>query len=141
MRPGFAPGIVNRMKTAAFRQPAIGGKMNNMASSQARPRLCALVRATAVALVVLSWTGIAFCGEIHDAARDGDVAKVTALLDGSPALVSEKDTNGATPLHMAAENGKKDVAALLLARGAKPSAIDNGGVTPLHMAAANGYKE
>jgi hypothetical protein len=33
-----------------------------------------------VAPVALAWSDLAICGEIHKAARDGDVAKVQALL-------------------------------------------------------------
>ncbi|MGA2086940.1 MAG: hypothetical protein ABSG60_15630 [Terracidiphilus sp.] len=36
-------------------------------------------RAT-VALAVLAWSSLAFCGEIHDAARDGDLGRVRVLL-------------------------------------------------------------
>lgn len=41
--------------------------------------------------------------EIHDAARDGDVGKVRALLKETPDLVFSKDNIGRTPLHVAAE--------------------------------------
>ena len=56
----------------------------------------------AVTLVALVWSCLAFCGEIHDAAEDGDLEKVKALLKANPDLVNSKDTNGMTPLHFAA---------------------------------------
>jgi len=40
----------------------------------------------AVLLAMLAWSTLAFCGEIHDAARAGDLKKVEALLKGNPDL-------------------------------------------------------
>ena len=45
-------------------------------------------------LVALVWSSLAFCGEIHDAAKDGDLEKVKALLKDNPDLVNSKDNNG-----------------------------------------------
>ena len=89
-------------------------------------------------LVLACGAPAAFCGEIHDAARDGDLAKVAALIKQNPALVSSKDGTGLLPLHWAAIRGRKDVAELLLTNKADVNAKDNNGVTPLHYAAANG---
>ena len=93
------------------------------------------------ALLALSWGSPAFCGEIHDAARDGDLAKVRALLKDHPDLVSSKGGNGETPLHVAAAKGFDDVAQLLLAQKANVNAQDNEGRTPLHLAAQGGHKD
>ena len=38
------------------------------------------VRCAAVMLFALVWSGLAFCDEIHDAARAGDLEKVKMLL-------------------------------------------------------------
>ena len=63
-------------------------------------------RCTIVMLVALAWTSLSFCGEIHDAAKDGDLEKVKALLQSNPDLVFSKDDKyGATPLHWAAAAG------------------------------------
>ena len=64
-------------------------------------RLChsPIPRRAAVMLVALAWSSLAFCGEIHDAAKDGDLEKVKALLKDNPDLVFSKDNDGATPLH------------------------------------------
>ena len=83
-------------------------------------------------LVALAWSSLAFCGEIHDAAKRGDLAKVKALLKDNPDLVFSKDNDGKTPLHLAAVYGHKDVAELLLANKAEVNAKDNDGDTPLH---------
>src|ERR1017187_10157216 len=85
-----------------------------------------------VTLVVLVWSSLAFCGEIHNAANAGDLGKITALLKDNPDLVSSKDTNGRTPLFYAVTAGQKDVMEFLLADKADVNAKDNGGRTILH---------
>jgi ankyrin repeat protein len=89
---------------------------------------------TMFALVALAWSSLSFCGEIHNAARDGDLVKVQALLKGNPDLVFSRDKNGWTPLFQAADHGQKDVAELLLANHADVNAKGSGGETPLDMA-------
>jgi len=103
-------------------------------------QLCfkSIFRFAIVMLVALAWSSIAFCGEIHDAAKNGDLEKVKALLKENLLLVSSKDDNGWVPLHYAAANGYKQVAALLLANKADVNAKSINGYTPLHCAAAGG---
>ena len=91
-------------------------------------------------LFLLAWSSLAFCGDIHDAARRGDLEKVKAVLKDNPDLVSSKDGNGETPLHWAACEGYKDVVEFLLANRAEVNAKDNIGQTPLHAAAEKGQK-
>jgi len=112
----------------------------------------------AIALVALSSSGRAFDGDIHKAARDGDVATVKALLEANPNLVNAKGSNDKTPLHYAAAAGHADVVALLLAYKADVHARDYSEVdwddtdaegrpahvpdkTPLHIAAEEGQKD
>jgi ankyrin repeat protein len=52
-----------------------------------------------------------------------------------------KNKKGTTPLHVAANNGHKDVVQLLLVNGAEVNARDNKKMTPLHIAVINGHKE
>ena len=92
-------------------------------------------------LVALAWSSPAFCDAIHDAAKAGDLATVTALLNANPNLVSSKDSDGDTPLHIAAYKGYKDIAKLLLGKGADVNAKNEDGDTPLHMAADKGNKD
>jgi ankyrin repeat protein len=119
----------------------IGGTIKNMHSFFNRLSHSPILCRAAVTLVVLAWSSLAFCGEIHDAAKAGDLAKVKALLNSNPDLVSSKDNNGTTPLHLAAHEGHKDMAELLLANKADVNAKDMYGDTPLHYAALWGYMD
>ena len=65
--------------------------------------------------------------EFHDAARQGEVATVQALLRGEPALAycrSVTDARGTFPLHVAAPFGQAAVARTLLEHGADVSLLD-----------------
>lgn len=76
------------------------------------------------------------CGPIHDAVRKGDEAKVIALLNQNPDLVSSRDKLGNTPLHIAALHDQPAIAALLIANGADVNAHN----TPLgHEVIASSY--
>jgi ankyrin repeat protein len=79
--------------------------------------------------------------KIHDAAMQGDLAKVKALLKEDPDLVAGEYNNGMTPLHRAAEFNHKDVVELLLASKADVNAKDDNGRTPLNIAAQEGHKD
>ncbi len=96
---------------------------------------------TLLALVALVWIRPAFCDEILDAARDGDVKKVQALINGNPDLVLSKDGNGLTALHWAAGRGHRELVELLMASKADVNAKSGNGSTPLHLAAFNGHKD
>lgn len=81
-------------------------------------------------------------GEIHDAAKAGDLDAVKALLAKEPARVREADTDGRTALHHACFEGKAEVAAFLLDRGAEINRKDTKySLTPLHMAAWKGHPD
>jgi len=90
--------------------------------------------------VALVWSNLAFCSEIRDAAMNGEVGKVKALLKDNPDLVFSKDYRGMTPLHLAALRGHMRVAELLLANKAEVDAKDDHMATPLHVAAFSGYR-
>src|SRR5688572_7972638 len=77
--------------------------------------------------------------ELIAAVFSGDEKAVRRLLDegANPNLVFA-DT---TPLQLAAEKGRAQLAELLIARGAKIDARDVGGDSPLAWAAANGHDD
>lgn len=90
----------------------------------------------ALAMGVLpSWAG-----PLHQAAGDGDVARVKQLLDQGSDL-SEVDEAGEPALIIASLAGHADVVALLLDRGADIEIRNKGGLTALHAAAYGGNLE
>lgn len=95
---------------------------------------------TLVSLICLVVAGTATAENtpLHDAAGDGNVATIEALLAGG-ANVNAKNKFTSPALHWAADNG--DVAAIeaLLAAGANVSAKDETGITALHRAAFRGH--
>jgi ankyrin repeat protein len=102
-----------------------------------------------VATGTLTFSSLAY-DAIHQAALDGNLDKVKALLQDDPSLVFSKvPTNapnyvrydGFTPLLCAAENGHKDVADFLLAHKADVNATSANGWTSLHAAAYFGHKD
>ncbi len=89
----------------------------------------------AVALVFfLGGNTIAFANPLHDAARDGDVEKVSGLIDEGVAMDVPGD-NGETPLILAILGGQPAVVDLLIEKGADIRARNSGGFTALHAAA------
>lgn len=131
------------LKTARLRKCDFEPTMNTGSSSGRNfhfpiPSRAALI---VVVLAVLAWSSPAFCGEIHDAARNGDLAKVQALLKDNPDLVSSKDDDGMTPLIWAAFKDHKDVVDLLLANNADVNAKNRVGGSALLYAADKGYAD
>ena len=75
---------------------------------------------------------------VADAAMNGDVAEVRALLAGG-ADVNAAQGDGMTALHWAAELGSAELAEMLLYAGAVIEPVTRiGGYTPLHIAARTG---
>ncbi len=94
-----------------------------------------------ICAILLSASIPASAEEIHDAARQGDLAKVKSLLAKHPELLEARSENEKTPLHFAAQGGHKDVVVFLLVNGADVNAKNVVSETPLHYAAGMGYKE
>lgn len=82
-------------------------------------------------------------GEIHDATRQGDAAKLENLLRSDPKLINQAGMQGLCPLHMAVMKnpGSKTVVEVLLTNGADVNIRDDAGCTPLHYAAQIGNTE
>lgn len=78
-------------------------------------------------------------GELHEAARRGDLRKIKELL-GRGENVNARDAIGYTPLHYAAKSGHLDVVQFLVENGADVNAISLNEFleTPLHMAVSSG---
>jgi ankyrin repeat protein len=94
-----------------------------------------------VVVVTLAMSRPASCGEIHNAARRGDVDKVQALIRRDPNLVLSTDHKEMTPLHVAAESGQMKVVTLLLDANAYINVRDGNGHTPLFLAATAGHTD
>ncbi len=77
-------------------------------------------------------------GEIHKAARAGDLAKIKLLLEKEPGLVNEKTGTGNTPLFFAVFGGHSEVVDFLISKGAEVSDKNNAGENVLHYAAYSG---
>jgi ankyrin repeat protein/L-ascorbate metabolism protein UlaG (beta-lactamase superfamily) len=87
---------------------------------------------------VLGLSPAAPAAEIHDAVRAGDLSRIKAILAKDPKAVNALDDLGQSPLHLAAEGGRKDVVDLLISRGADIKAVARDGRNLLHCAAAGG---
>jgi ankyrin repeat protein len=70
------------------------------------------------------------------AAREGDIASATALLDAG-ADVNQTTEYGWSPLLVATNNRNYRLGALLIERGADPNIANKGGWTPLYLATDN----
>ncbi len=91
-------------------------------------------------VLILSLSGYAVAAPLHEAAKEGDLAKVNRLIEGG-ADVNVRTGNGATPLHFAADRGHIDVVELLISKGADINAETKRGFTPLHWAAISGHED
>jgi len=76
---------------------------------------------------------------LHLCARFGMDRMLARMLESKP-KVDVKDSNGRTPLWIAAERGKVAVAELLISNDAAVDAEDQWGQTPLSRAAEKGYE-
>ena len=88
----------------------------------------------------------AFADPIHSAVWNGDLEGVQAELDNGVDVDEKDDLWGRTPLHIAAEEGHKEIAELLIAKGADVNAklVGGGphkGKTPLDAANETNHPE
>ncbi len=79
--------------------------------------------------------------DIFDAAKQGDLAKVQALVGKNPELVKAKDQNQRTPLYIAAAEGHLNIVEYLIEKGADVNAWNNAHQNPLLSAAYYGHSE
>jgi len=76
---------------------------------------------------------------IHQAALNGDLAKVKEFLKKDAQLIDADGRNNKEPLHWAAERGHLEVVEFLISKGADMNAKNVEDETPLHYAAGYGY--
>jgi ankyrin repeat protein len=82
-----------------------------------------------------------FAGEVHDAAKNGDLAKVKEILSKNPELITTQNEDGKTPLHLATGWGRIDVMKYLISLKVDLNIKNKDGGTPLHVAASQGQPE
>ena len=70
---------------------------------------------------------------LHRATEEGDLPLILELCNKGK--INEKDKDGQTPLHLAAQKGYVDIARALIDKGADVNAKNNYGGTPLRLAA------
>ena len=86
---------------------------------------------------VLSLNGYVLAENLLDAANEGNLQKVTRMVeDGSNVNIT--NDMGVTPLHFAAVRGHKEVAEFLISKGADVNSQTEFGQTPLFWAAMKG---
>jgi glyoxylase-like metal-dependent hydrolase (beta-lactamase superfamily II) len=78
---------------------------------------------------------------VFQAASTGNLARLRALVDADPSLVSARGPSDFTPLHAAALYGQSATAGLLLEKGADANAVARHAGTPLDVADEAGQAE
>jgi len=95
-----------------------------------------------IGLIIFGVTGT-FClaTDIHQTAKEGNLAKLKILIEEDPALANAKNEEQETPLHSAVSGGHLDIVEFLIAAGADVNAQDNQKRTPLHLACYDGRRD
>ena len=79
--------------------------------------------------------------EFQEAAKNGDLNKISQLLQSDPDLLNSRDQQNKTALHFACQNGHIEVVKLLVEKGANVNITDYDFKSPLLWAASEGYRE
>lgn len=82
-----------------------------------------------------SWT------DLHWASADNHLEEIKTIIEKFSEMISCKDKNGRTALHLAAFFGNLKVVELLISAGAAINSTDENGSNSLHFAAENGHFE
>jgi ankyrin repeat protein len=94
----------------------------------------------ATLLLLLPATCSLHAMSLWDAAQQGDCVMIEKLILQKEGIdINQADTNGYTPLYLAAKNGHTKVVELLLKRGADINKADPRVNTPLYWAAISGH--
>lgn len=99
------------------------------------------VFSTALCSLIVAMTANLQAGDIHDAAKAGNLKTLQTILEQSPNLVNDQDSNKMTPLMIAAREGKTEAVRALLDSGASVSAEFVKGGTALYIACMNDRPE
>ncbi|MCP4706275.1 MAG: PDZ domain-containing protein [candidate division Zixibacteria bacterium] len=90
-------------------------------------------------LLICCLAGNLIAGEIHEAAKAGDLEKIKSILEADQSRLSAQDKIGYTALHWAAMRAKWDAVRYLVdSSGADVNAYGVDGCSPLHSAANHG---
>jgi len=92
-------------------------------------------------VIILIIVVFVLASDIHQAAKQGDLVKVKALLEKNAELTNAKTENGETPLHSAASGGQLEVVKFLISQGADINLKQNSGATALHFACFGGHRD
>ena len=94
-----------------------------------------------VTLVFVMWSSASIAGPVHDAVKDGDLARLQELIEAGEDLTAQDKFVG-TALHWAALKNDSNAARLLINAGADVNSPKVGGhETALHVAAERGRAE
>lgn len=96
-----------------------------------------MVFAKSIFLLFSLSANLAIAGQLHEAAKSGNLALLTQALDAGN-NISEADEAGDPPLILASLKGNADAVGLILARGADIEVRNKGGLTALHAASYAG---
>jgi len=102
-----------------------------------------LIAATVLFVLIASALLIGYIRgtDIHGVIREGNAARVEAMLARWPDLINIREDMGYTPLHTAAAEGNADIVKLLIQKGLHPGLADWFSNTPLHLASGRGHTE
>ena len=77
--------------------------------------------------------------EVFSAVENGNDKELDQLLAQDEDVNYRRPSDGATALHLIAQNGRAPIGGYLISGGADVNAKDNSGSSPLHWAAENGH--
>ena len=80
-------------------------------------------------------------GDVHNAARDGNLADLELVAEFAPERIHETKNGGWTPLHNAASDGREAAVSLLLSAGADVNKTNDSNRTPLYYAYGDRVKQ